>query len=770
MSLMLLAAAFVNPALLWGLGLGVVPILIHLLARRQVQLVDWGAMQFLLEAERENRRRVQLEQWLLLALRCLAMSLLGLVFARPFVQPGWLEGLLGGGDRVERIIVIDDSASLGYRGGTQPDLEQLKSAAQRFVEWLEQSSASPAVRIYRVTDPATPIFASNALDVAELSTVSDRLRKLAPSALAARPAEFFKALADRLRTERPPAVDIYIFSDFQRTDWLAGERRGADAFDTLKPLLERSDQSPIRVSLRLAGVGGILRNNVAVVGGGFARSQVIAGMPAVLRLEIANFSDTTLPDLPLELSLDDQTLAAVSASSIEPGKTASIATEVTPPTAGYHRLSVGIAPRDGLSADDKWLGAIDVRSAIRALIVNGAPSRLALQDEVHLLRNALAPPGPFSSGIQVDVVEPEELGAVRFDGYDVVLVCNAAPPEDSVVRALQRFVAAGAGLFISVGDSIGGADAFNRAWSADSESPLPLQLGDVVVLGADSEIGLRRAVEDSLTALLPGESDALPEYIRFRAFNSSAAPPLISPDANKKPLRRETRVLARFTDAATSPALAFCDYGRGRVIMLTSSVDLDWNDWARSVDGSYVVTMLEIVQFLAAQSQHPIAFTAGETLRLAVSPEAYEASGLFRTPRFPVQPAVPAQFSQPELMPGDLLQFQGPRAVDLGWYTAELTTRGGAVEERPLAANLPAGESDLAVAARSELSAAIGDVPHEFIDLSSAAFSKGDPPRRELWRTLLFLAAGLLLLEQLLAWIFGGGLRGRWRRTQLAGS
>ena len=47
-----------------------VPIIIHLLNRRRYRIVDWAAMRFLLAAQRQNVRRLRLEQWLLLAVRC----------------------------------------------------------------------------------------------------------------------------------------------------------------------------------------------------------------------------------------------------------------------------------------------------------------------------------------------------------------------------------------------------------------------------------------------------------------------------------------------------------------------------------------------------------------------------------------------------------------------------------------------------------------------------------------------------------------------------
>ena len=84
-------AAFVTPGLfVGGLGAAVAPVLIHLLARRRFKRIRWAAIDFLLQAERRNKRRLRMEEWLLLALRCLAMILIGMTLARPFVSPAGL--------------------------------------------------------------------------------------------------------------------------------------------------------------------------------------------------------------------------------------------------------------------------------------------------------------------------------------------------------------------------------------------------------------------------------------------------------------------------------------------------------------------------------------------------------------------------------------------------------------------------------------------------------------------------------------------------------
>src|ERR1700722_13464786 len=65
-----------------GLGLISIPIIIHLLNRRRFKQVTWAAMEFLLRAMKKNRKRLRFEQWLLLAVRCLLIFLLGLAPAQ----------------------------------------------------------------------------------------------------------------------------------------------------------------------------------------------------------------------------------------------------------------------------------------------------------------------------------------------------------------------------------------------------------------------------------------------------------------------------------------------------------------------------------------------------------------------------------------------------------------------------------------------------------------------------------------------------------------
>ncbi|HLU46654.1 MAG TPA: BatA domain-containing protein, partial [Planctomycetota bacterium] len=112
---------FLNPLIAWSaFGLASIPIIIHLLNRRRLRRIDWAAMEFLLAALKKNKRRVRLEQLILLLVRIALMILLALFISRPIFDSrglGWLAGALSS---EEKIFVLDDSLSMSQRAADRP--------------------------------------------------------------------------------------------------------------------------------------------------------------------------------------------------------------------------------------------------------------------------------------------------------------------------------------------------------------------------------------------------------------------------------------------------------------------------------------------------------------------------------------------------------------------------------------------------------------------------------------------------------------------------
>ena len=154
----MLTSWLLNPAML-GLGaLAVgVPILIHLLNKRRFKIVEWAAMDFLFQADKKNRRRVRLENFILLALRCLAMLLIGMLLARPFL-PSTMTKALNQVQKYERVILLDDSLSQKVLVGNETALEVAKnSLTQMLTELADSDETEDWFTIFLTSNPTEPL-------------------------------------------------------------------------------------------------------------------------------------------------------------------------------------------------------------------------------------------------------------------------------------------------------------------------------------------------------------------------------------------------------------------------------------------------------------------------------------------------------------------------------------------------------------------------------------------------------------------------------------
>jgi hypothetical protein len=69
---------FLNAILLGGLLAGAIPIIIHIINRNRFRRVQWGAMHLLEQILRTQRRRLRIEQLILLIVRTAIPSLLAI--------------------------------------------------------------------------------------------------------------------------------------------------------------------------------------------------------------------------------------------------------------------------------------------------------------------------------------------------------------------------------------------------------------------------------------------------------------------------------------------------------------------------------------------------------------------------------------------------------------------------------------------------------------------------------------------------------------------
>ncbi len=753
-------AAFTTPALFWaGAAAVAAPILIHLLARRRFRRIRWAAMRFIVDAEKRNKRRVRIEEMILLALRCLAVLLIGLLVARPFLAPGAEDSLLGAGQPGERVILVDDSYSMGYLSDGQTAFARAKAAASNIVQRLREQAPRDTVTILRTSRLDSPVTAHAELDEQTIEETLARIEALEPSERGLSVDASLSAVAEQLdRAADASSAVVYILSDFQRIDWV--DRAGGENASLAEPLANwaRNDK---QVRVVLVDVGDDAAVNLAISGLRPVHPQVVAGTEGPMEISVGNFGPDTAEAVDVQLAAGSAALASTRVDKVPPRGGAAAAVPITFPHPGDATVRAEIAA-DNLTADNVRYAAVEVKEAVRVLLVNGEPSDDPYNDEVHLLETALQPGGEVPSGNKVDTILEIDLESTRLDQYDLVVLCNLYRVSEAAADALRKYVANGGGLAIFLGDQVVDPLAYNAVLYRDGQGLLPASLETIVNAGPQ---GVSLAASDFLhpvVRVFSGPQNPFVQRVRFSSYfaldpaeadekgTSLISDDRESPKSVMSPFRRPAaNVIARFADDRGSPAIVERPYGRGRVMLFASSCDLEWNNWAK--DPSYVVAMLEIVQYLSRTAGDIRAAFVGDPLKLDVDAADYELDATLRPPGFPAQQE--AKISATATEGG--MQFVWPHTDRAGVYTFVLHKRNGEEVTRHFAVNLDTTESDLSPAGPEELHRALAGVPVEYVRGVSDAADSTDQGRQEMWPLFLALAMGVLMLEQFLAWRFG---------------
>ena len=193
------------------------PIIIHLLSRRKYRELEWAAMKWLLDALKKNARRIQLEQLILLAVRTLLVLCVVMAMAKPFLQGAG--AVLLPGKRTHRILVLDDSFSMGYR---VTDRDRFERAKQVALAILHDARKGDTASLVLMAAPPRVVVGEPS---ANLNAVADEVRGLELLHGGADLAATLAKLDEILTASNLEQKEIYFITDLQRASWAANSGR-----------------------------------------------------------------------------------------------------------------------------------------------------------------------------------------------------------------------------------------------------------------------------------------------------------------------------------------------------------------------------------------------------------------------------------------------------------------------------------------------------------------------------------------------------------------
>jgi len=551
-----------------GAGAVSVPIIIHLLNKRKFEKVLWGAMRFLKVSVEQNQRRLQIEDLLLLALRCLLLLLLGLALARPTIQSfggaGWF-----GAAKVTAVVLIDNSYSMSATDGAKSRFELAKDAADQAIASLPTGSA---VSVLFASDniPTGPIPEPTfdlglARQTVKEARLSDRATNLFPSV---------KKAVEVLKDKSAGTREIYLITDTQALGW--------KQFTDIRQSL---DEVKKEVHSSVIFVGSPETQNIGVSDLRLLSGPAVVGYPLRFEVQLTNYGKTEAKDVRVKLHVDtEQPSDEGSIDAIPAGASKSVLLFAKFKTEGHHSLTATI-DHDHLPADDSRTIAIRALTQVRILVVDGEPGAGGRESETFYLKNALLPV-PKAEVEQyynkVTVIPSQELDSAKIDQYDVVFLCNVTDFPAATLEAFADYLKKGNGLVFFPGDNVHVSNYNNEL--AKKYQFLPATLSDEAHGDASKD--------DTFTLL----QDKNFEHPIAKLWNDSTSGTLnvhfyrqfdLTPTASEKegPETTKTaegievgrpRTVLRFQDG--KPAMMERTWGAGRVVLFASTADTAWND------------------------------------------------------------------------------------------------------------------------------------------------------------------------------------------------
>lgn len=511
--------SFLNPLFLLGLAAVAAPIIVHLVRRTKAPRVEFPSLMFVRRVPQRTIRKRMVQNWLLLALRCLAFLLLALAFVRPYFGNSAANDAQG---RRANVILLDTSFSMRY--GNR--FEQAKQRAKSVIEQANGNESFSLVSFGQSYE--TPLKFTS--DAAKLKAAIDGVQ------VGSGATDYVQALrgaAELFKEASQKDKRIVLISDFQA----AGRNPAETAFQLSKD-----------IKLQPVDVGEQNATNLAVMDIG---AQTLIYQPKYsdkLTARIANFSDEARDGVRVEFQLNDH---AVEKRDLKVPANDAATVEFT----GFN-LNEGVnrgviqVEGDNFPFDNKFYFTLRRATQLKALLIETA---VRGRSESFYIRSALTTGENLPFNLEVKSsgsVNPTEISQHR------VVILNDASISPALATSLIKFVEGGGGLIIAAGPHTDAA-SFNQVFAnaAPAKLDAPVQLrGDYVTM---SEIKTDHPIFEVFR-----QSGRLASA---RVFGYHKATP-----------REGAAVLARYEDG--NPALIEATQGTGKILLFTSTFDASWND------------------------------------------------------------------------------------------------------------------------------------------------------------------------------------------------
>lgn len=705
---------FLNAILLAGAAAFLIPLIIHLLNKRRVQVVRWGAMHLLHEVLRQKKRRLQIEQWLLLMTRIAIPIVLALCLARPVLSA--LRQIPGFG-KTSAAILLDDSFSMRAPNPAGSAAVQARQDIQRVLDNLPRGSDAQVI-LAGATPRKLLDQSTSALDL-----ISKQLADVSSQSGPLNANELFQAAAAALQKAPNAAREIVVLSDFQESDWKAvADGASLPALEAL----ERQEPAP---QITFYRVPTELSENLSIASAELSALVAAETQPVGLRARVKNHGRRPWQDVVVHLEADGTRLRSTRVS-IPPEGEASLSFTHAFDKVGDHALTVRIEG-DSFPEDNAFHSVIQVRNQLNTLLIDGDPGNEPLAGSADFLEIALAPHQSAAASlkdlVRTTKVDVRRLRVEDLRGAEVIVLANVE--RFNRLPDLDRFVRDGGGLLVFAGPKCD-IDWYNREFFKGGSGLFPC---------AVKGYGRIEGAENPARVLLQRFSHPSTAY-----FNDPRGGRLQDAEFQHwfqlTPVDDKTQTLLSLDRGV--PLIVEKKQGRGRVVAVATTASPEWSNLP--LQPFFVPLAQRLVTYLATQSTTPAWQFVGAPLQLNLKKEQGDVPFTFTDSTGKEDEYKSRREGEAALL--ETRPVSSPGVFELRQKDA------AAAPVRRFAFNVNPAESQLKTLSSAEVGKMAGRLGVGFAD-SFDGYEKLDRTRRhgaEFWQPFLLALLFLLFFEVLL--------------------
>ena len=496
------------------------PVLVHLVRRTRAVKIQYPSLMFLRRIEQKTIRKRKLRNLLLLALRCAALLLLALAFARPyFTGPSPVSAAPG---RAASVILVDGSYSMRYG----EVFSQARQAARDVINRAAANEQIAVVLFSRNYEILMPLKDNHA----EALAIIDQVQ---PGLEATDYIQAVQAAVALLKDAEGGERRIHLISDFQDAGW----NRSAP------PVKVSPGIKLIPVDVSPADAQNLVVSDVKADPVIYAQKYA-----SKVTARINNFGAEAMPGATVEFKLNDLTVERRQLS-LEAGASQAVEFTGFNVPEGSNGATVQVSG-DGFPLDNKFFFTINRENQTKVLVLETAARG---RSESFFLQQSLVAGENNQHALTVKTagaINPSEL-----EQYRVVIINDAAGVSDTLAQALKGYVERGGGLIIAAGKHTDAND-FNRAFAGVT----PARLGETVQSRGHAFMS---QVKTDHPIFGPFAGSGRLTSTRVYAYHRSTP-------------NEGSMTIAALDDA--SPILVEGTAGRGKVLLINTSLDTAWND------------------------------------------------------------------------------------------------------------------------------------------------------------------------------------------------